>query len=434
MRPTPQALKGKLKSIVRDMAHKPELFVKNPGKDFTRRRKFDFADVITLLLGMGRGSLRTEMLEVHRYAADTPTASAFIQQRDKILPLAFQFLFHEFTRSLSGMKTYNGFRLLAADGTDLHIATNPSDPDTYAQNHPEKRGFNLLHLNTLYDLYNDVYLDALVQGRRTENEHLALVRMVDRCRIPGRAILIADRGYEGYNNLAHIERKGWKYLIRIKEKSGILSGLNLPETAEFDLDIRRILTCKQAKDIQTRPELYRYLTKDAHFDFLDPHINRFYPISFRVVRFKLENGACETLITNLERDAFPPRELKKLYHLRWGIETAFRMLKYTVGLIAFHSKKAEYITQEIFAALTMFNFSRWIASHAILRPKNTRYAYQVNLASALRICRHFFLYSDIHPPDVEALILADPLPVRDGRCFPRDARPRKVVSFNCRIT
>jgi len=103
MRPTPQIIKGKLKSIIRDMAGKPELFVKNPGRDFTRRRKIGFARVIGLILGMGRGSLPVEMLEACKYAADSPTASAFIQQRDKILPLAFEFLLHEFTRSLSGM-------------------------------------------------------------------------------------------------------------------------------------------------------------------------------------------------------------------------------------------------------------------------------------------------------------------------------------------
>ena len=37
--------------------------------------------------------------------------------------------------------------------------------------------------------------------------------------------MIADRGYEAYNNMAHIEQKGWNYLIRVKEKRGILSAL-----------------------------------------------------------------------------------------------------------------------------------------------------------------------------------------------------------------
>lgn len=39
--------------------------------------------------------------------------------------------------------------------------------------------------------------------------------MVDRSAIAN-ALLLADRGYESYNNLAHIQEKGWKFLIRIQ--------------------------------------------------------------------------------------------------------------------------------------------------------------------------------------------------------------------------
>lgn len=53
-------------------------------------------------------------------------------------------------------------------------------------------------------------------------------------------------------------------------------------------------------------------------------------------------------MTNLDSGEFPPEESKKLYGMRWGIETSFRDLKYTVGLLHFHSKKVEYILQEIF--------------------------------------------------------------------------------------
>ena len=83
----------------------------------------------------------------------------------------------------------------------------------------------------------------------------------------------------------------------------------------------------------------------------------FYPISFRIVRFSISDNSTETLITNLDADTFPPEELKRLYHLRWGIETSFRSLKYTVGLLIFHSKKAECIFQEVYASLIIYNFT-----------------------------------------------------------------------------
>ena len=67
----------------------------------------------------------------------------------------------------------------------------------------------------------------------------------------------------------------------------------------------------------------------------------FYPLSFRIARFPITENTFETVVTNLDADDFPPSELKKLYAMRWGIETSFRELKYTVGLQHFHAKKVE---------------------------------------------------------------------------------------------
>ncbi|MFR5585206.1 MAG: transposase [[Clostridium] scindens] len=57
----------------------------------------------------------------------------------------------------------------------------------------------------------------MVQKKHASSENGALTNMVDRSEITGDVILIADRGYESYNNMAHIQEKGWKYLIRIKD-------------------------------------------------------------------------------------------------------------------------------------------------------------------------------------------------------------------------
>lgn len=179
---------------------------------------------------MGGNSIYKELLEANGYDANTATTSAFIQQRDKILPNTSEFLFHEFTNTMTDPKTYKEYRLLAVDGSDLHISIDPNNPETYFQNKPEEKGYNLLHLNALYGLCNRIYIDAHVQTRRNVNEHKALAKMVDRSSIGDKVILMADRGYESYNNFAHIERKGWNYLIRVKDlgSNGILSGLNLP--------------------------------------------------------------------------------------------------------------------------------------------------------------------------------------------------------------
>lgn len=295
------SLKQTLTSLIREMSTTPAPYVKNPDTDFTRKKKLPFETVMQLLISMGGNSLYKELLESQGYDVNTATTSAFVQQRNKILPSAVEFLFHKFTQSYTEIKNYRGYRLLAIDGSDLHIATNPADTDTYFQSQPNTKGFNLLHLNAAYDLCNRLYVDAIIQPRRLWNEGRALAHMVDRSPLQGKAIIISDRGYESYNNFAHIERKGWNYVIRVKDldSNGILSGLRLPSGGEFDVNVHLTLTKKQTKEIKAHPEIYKFVPSTSTFDFLDLKENLFYPISFRVVRFVLPNGTYETVITNL---------------------------------------------------------------------------------------------------------------------------------------
>ena len=76
------------------------------------------------------------------------------------------------------------------------------------------------------------------------------------------------------------------------------------------------------------------------------------------MRLRLKNGNTETLITNLDQAKFPPAVLRNFYARRWGIETSFRQLKYTVGMVHLHSKRPELILQEIFSAFIIFNFTQ----------------------------------------------------------------------------
>jgi hypothetical protein len=433
------SLKQKLTSLIREMSAAPAPYVKNPEKDFTRKKKLPFETVMQLLISMGGNSLYKELLESQGYNTNTATTSAFVQQRNKILPSAVEFLFQKFTQSHTDLKRYRGYRLLAIDGSDLHFATDPTDTDTYFQSQPGARGYNLLHLNAAYDLCNRLYVDAILQPRRLNNERKALAAIVDRSCIKGKTIVIADRGYESYNNFAHIERKGWNYVIRVKDlaSSGILSGLRLPSGGEFDRDIHLTLTKKQTTEVKMHPEIYKFIPSTSTFDFLDLQERLFYPMSFRVVRFVLPNGTYETVITNLSDADFPPDELRSMYNMRWGIETSFRALKYTVGLTNFHAKRRESVIQEIFARMIMYNFAEMMTSHVVISQKGKQHHYQVNFTVAVHVCRHFLRSRDDEPPpDVEALIRKNVLPIRPirpGQQNTRKIRYKSSVSFVYRV-
>lgn len=137
-----------------------------------------------------------------------------LHETSKIKPEAFRDILAGFTEKITGQS--NRLRLLAVDGSDIQIATNPDDEDTYFPGTNGQKPYSLIHLNALYDLEKHIYVDSRIQGRMSWNEHMALQEMVDKSDIR-KALVIADRGYESYNNMAHIQEKGWFFLIRVKD-------------------------------------------------------------------------------------------------------------------------------------------------------------------------------------------------------------------------
>lgn len=436
-----QTIKEKLNLAITQLCKTSWMFVKDPNRNFTRERKLPLREIISILLCMEGGSLTGELLRYFGCSRYSPSSSAFIQQRQKINEFAFPSLFSLFVKYTDMDRLYKGYRLLAADGSDIQIPTDPKHTDSYFPGTNGQAPYSLLHLDAVYDLLQHTYLDAEVCGRHNSDERTTLCKMVDRSNVTN-ALIIADRGYEGYNLMAHIQEKGWKYLIRIKDihSSGIASGLELPDTDEFDVYCPVQLT--RRRNTKTIPLFadkngYKWIATSTPFDYLpvgshkhDPIV--FYRLPFRIVRFKLSDFSYETVITNLDAEEFPPEELKHLYGMRWGIETSFRELKYTVGLLHFHAKKVENITQEIYARLIMYNFTELITSHVVIQKFKRKHPCKANFSIAVQACRQFLL-GNVSPPDVEATIGKNLSVIRTGRSNPRITVVKHAVSFLYRV-
>lgn len=239
----PSIVRKKLFTVVDDHIARKHEFLSDPERDFTRHRKLSLDHMIKATMLLGSGSIDKEMLEYFDYQPDTVTASAFTQQRDKLSNSIFKSILYQFTHSFSNFKTLNGYRLVAVDGSDLHIPHNPRDTETYFQSTPGTKGFNLLHVNALYDLLNRVYLDGEIQPGRKKHERQALIEMMRKSDLDSPVLLVADRGYESYNVFAHMMAKGWKFLIRVKDAStrSMLGTFNTPASGEFDQIVHREL-------------------------------------------------------------------------------------------------------------------------------------------------------------------------------------------------
>ena len=365
MKITPTIAKKKLDSAISAITAVSWLYSKDPESDFTRERKLPVDAVLRLLLKFSGKSLQSELsayyLSPERSYRTVPTKSAFTQQRQKFLWEGCYSLFRSFTDSLPYLKLFDGYRLLACDGSDVQIPRNENETDFSVRTREDRRSFNQLHLNGLFDILNRIYVDAVVDPGWCKRESAALIAMVKNFSHPESSIVLADRGYEGYNTIAHLIESMANFVIRAKDldSNGFLHTLHLPTDGELDIDVNKILTPSRA-GIYQEDDRYVWIHRHA-FDLWNP--SGTYPISFRLVRIMLADGSYECLVTNLPREKFPPGKLKKLYLLRWGVENAYRDLKYTVDLLHFHGKSAQSVLQELFCSLTMFNYCAFLCVH-----------------------------------------------------------------------
>ena len=212
-------VKNKLNMLIQNMEKNVSNFVIDPKRNFVRKSELSFSKTMKFILGMRSQTLNKELMDFYGFDSKMVSVSAVVQRRSKILPAAFQHLFHKFNESFSQTCFFHGYRLYAVDGSDIHIPTIPDDKETFYRANDDAKGYNLMHLNALYDLMNRRYIDAVLQDSRNENEHSALISMVKNIKCD--SIIVADRGYEAYNNIAHLENNGLKYVIRIKTTSGI---------------------------------------------------------------------------------------------------------------------------------------------------------------------------------------------------------------------
>lgn len=423
---SPETIKSIFISSVENIASKISGYVVNPEKDLTRTKKLPAEKLLTFLVSQGSSNTTNELLDFFDFKAEAPTASALNQQRAKLKSDALEAVFNDFNSSVNSMTKPEKYRFLAADGSTFTFLSKPTfaSSEYYVADGHSAKGFYSMHLNALYDLDNHIYLDALTQPVHSKNEFSAFCDMVDRCKTPfgTKDVYIGDRGYSSYNNMAHVVEKEQYFLFRTKDitSKGLVSNFDFPNQESFDLNVKVTLTRSNSKKINCTDSYRRFIGKKITFDFIEYGSLDTYELSFRVVRFPISDSSFECILTNLPNEEFPSEKIKKLYISRWGIESSFRKLKYTIGLANFHSYKPEYIKQEIWAKLVAYNLTEIIIANTIIERNETKYDYEINFSVAAHICRIFIRSkSEKSNIDVTSLLQKYLFPIRNDREFSR---------------
>lgn len=396
------------------------------GKSFSRKSTLTAETVIRLLISAEGGSLA----KILHDAGIQATASALSQRRAQIPPEVFRTVFTNFNSTCADNEFFCGYRLLAVDGTAVNLPRNPKAP-SFVQNDGIPKGVNQLHVTPLYNILSRTFDDLVIQPEPKKDEIGALVDMLERNTFTQKTLIIADRGFESYNLIAHcLEKENADFLIRVRQNYSAMREVAKLPMMELDCTIRPTITTTQTKEDKKNGYVFLQVpkkskagskTRRGRWDFPSP-----YPMRFRICRFMLDNGEFETVATSLPA-SFTLEDIKATYHLRWGVETAFRDWKYTLGLVNLHGKSDAFAEQEIYASLTAFNFASRVCREVVVRqPKNGVYAYKVNFKMAVMLCKEFLRTPNADGEKLLEEIARYTVPIRPDR---QDERNLKVKGF-----
>ena len=160
-------------------------------------------------------------------------------------------------------------------------------------------------------------------------------------------LVIMDRGYPSTAAFIRMMEKNVYFLVRLKSSDykKEQADLSVPDAwIDIKLDRTRISHYKGTNIGKQMEEL-------GH-------------ITLRMVKVSLPDGREEVLITNLATEEFNPQQIADLYHMRWGIETAYETLKDRLQMENFTGTKPALLLQDIYSTIYVSNLAEDIIRDA----------------------------------------------------------------------
>jgi len=292
---------------------------------FSRKRKLSFSNAVYFICSALRKSLSTEInnfIEEHSYL-EFPNISkqAFSKARQNISPEAFKELCSVFTDSFYNsninLKKWNGFNVFAVDGTTLQVPDTSENIEYFGTSTNQSTTKTALaSASALYDVLNDIVIDATISRYRTSERKMAKqhINSINNIKLLSNSIVIFDRGYPLYDMFNFLEENGLFFLMRVSS------------------------SYKIAESINSNDSLLNY-----KFGIYSKEV--------RVIKVELPDGTVEVLLTNIFDKSITTTLFKELYFLRWGVECKYKELKSSIEIEEFSGTKPVAIEQDFYASI-----------------------------------------------------------------------------------
>lgn len=316
-----------------------------------RRRKMPVEDLVYSMINRKGLTLK---LELRNYMKKTHpgieiSKPGYLKQRLKLNPDAFKYLYQSHNKNFYQDPdiepyTYKGYLVLAADGADINIPTTKETVEKYGS--ASVRGGKpcaQIGLGCIYDVLNRFVLDSSINPvkfdeMRVAQEQLSGIKETIGNRYP--YIIVMDRGYPSTPAFLKFIDDGIFFVARLKISDYKAEQKNL-RTNDEDVEIE--LTKARRRNYIGKNEEAIMMSRDS--------------FSLRMVRVLLDDGRYEVLATNLPRETFPEECFAEVYHMRWGIETAYEVLKDRLKIENFTGIKPLLIEQDINSTIYVSNLA-----------------------------------------------------------------------------
>jgi len=309
------------------------------------------------------------------------------------------------------------------DGTTASMPDTPANQAAWPQPRSQKPGcgFPLVKLVGLFSQASGALLH-LAEGARHQGE-LLVARQLWPCLKP-LDVLLADRAFCAYQDLADLRRQGADAVMRLHQA----------RPADFRRGRRlgpndRLVTWRKPAQ---RP---RGCTPEAFAAWPETLV-------LRMVRYRIETPGFRSeevilITTLLEAERYPLQALAELYLERWGVELHFREIKVLLGMDVLRCLTPAMVRKEIALHRIAYNLVRLLMQRAsmIHRVRLRRISFKGTLDSL----HHFAdaLHALAGKPRRQSQLLDqlleaiahDVLPERPGRAEPR-ARKRRAKNYH----
>ena len=304
---------------------------------FTREgnNKLNFKSTMLFMLNFVRKSLQFELdhfFEMFKNGEFAISKQGFSAARRKIKPEAFIKLHDtivEWFYNKNDYKTFMGYRLCAIDASILEINNSKRLKDAYNSAKGTSVELARAMASTIYDIENNMIVKAKIT-KCTAAERDVAKQLIEMLKENGlkNDLLLFDRGYPSIDFFFYLVSVGVKFVIRIPK-------INYKKMIDPSLPDQFITFEKKKEKIQ-----------------------------LRMLRFELDSGEEEVLITNLMDDSMDVQSFKSLYFKRWGIETKYDELKNKLQIQKFTGDTPSSVEQDFYASMFLSNMASLVKQEA----------------------------------------------------------------------